>query len=52
MESKGANVGTRNRNVIENNTGALQPKMEQGGTRLGPGNWMWRNKLEFQYGVT
>ena len=32
--------------------GLYKMKMEQGGTRLGPGNWMWRNKLEFWYGVT
>ena len=28
--SKGAKAGTRNRNVTENNTGALQIKMEHG----------------------
>ena len=35
--SKGAKAGTRNRNVTENNTGALQMKMEQWGMRLGLG---------------
>ena len=27
-------------------------KVEQGEMRLGPGNWVQRNKLEFWYGVT
>ena len=35
--SKGAKVGTRNRNVTENNTGAFITKMGQGGTRPGSG---------------
>ena len=51
-KSKGAKVGTRNRNVIESNTGALQTNMKQGGMRLDPGNQVWRNKLEFWYGFT
>ena len=33
-------------NVTENNSGALQT---QRGTRPSPGNWVWRNKLEFWY---
>ena len=45
-------AGTRNRKVIENNTGALQIKIEQGGTKPGPGKQVWRNKLEFWYRVT
>ena len=50
--TKRAKARTRNRNVTENNIGVLQMKVEQGETRPGPGNQVWRNKSEFRYGVT
>ena len=45
--SKGEKVGTRNRNVEENSTGALTTKMGQGGQGWALGNGCGEIKSEF-----
>ena len=50
--SKGAKLGTRNRNVIEITQGFLQQKWDKGGQGRALGNGCGEIRLEFQYDVT